>query len=40
MIGVDISFFQLIFDKYTEVAGPFAPSPAASRFTRTSADVF
>jgi hypothetical protein len=40
MIDVDISFFQLIFDNYTEVAGPSDASPAASRSTRTPAGVF
>jgi hypothetical protein len=40
MIDVDISFFQFILDNYTEVAGPSHASPAASRSTRTPADVF
>jgi uncharacterized protein (UPF0147 family) len=35
-----ILFFQLIFDSYTEAAGPSDASPAASRSTRTPADVF
>jgi hypothetical protein len=40
MIDVDISFFQLIFDNYTEAAGPCDASPNASRSTRTTANVF
>jgi hypothetical protein len=30
----------LVFDNYTEAAGPSDASPAASRSTRTPADVF
>jgi hypothetical protein len=40
MIDVDISFFQLVFDNYTEAAGPSDTSPAASHSKRTLDDVF
>ena len=40
MIDVDISFFQLIFDNYTEAAGPSDASAAASRSAKTPAGIF
>jgi hypothetical protein len=40
MIDVDISFFQLIFDDYTEAVGPSNASPATSHSTRAPGGVF
>jgi hypothetical protein len=39
MIDVDISFFQFIFDNYSEAGGPSSASPAASRSQRIPGDV-
>ena len=39
MIDVDISFFQLIVDNYTEAARPSDASVAASRSAKTHAGV-
>ena len=40
MIDVAISFFQMIFDNYTEAAGPSNASPATSHSARAPAGVF
>ena len=40
LIDVDISFFQLVSDNYTEAAGPSDASAAASRSAKTPAGVF
>lgn len=40
MIDVDLSFFQLIFDNYTEAAGPSNASPATSHSARAPGGVF
>jgi hypothetical protein len=40
MIDVGISFFQLMFDNYTEAAGPSHASPAASHSTKAPGGVF
>jgi hypothetical protein len=40
MNKVNISFFQFIFDNYSEAVGPSPASPAASRSTQILADVF
>ena len=40
MSEVDISFFQLVFDNYTEAAGPSDASSAASRSAKTPAGIF
>jgi hypothetical protein len=40
MIDVDISFFQFVFDNYSETARPSSASPAASHSKRIPDDVF
>jgi hypothetical protein len=40
IIDVTLSFFQLIFDNYTETAGPSNASPAISHFERAPGGVF
>jgi hypothetical protein len=40
MIDVDLSFFQLIFDNYTGVAGPSNASPATSHSARALGGIF
>lgn len=40
MIDVDLSFFQLIFDNYTEAAGPSNTSPTTSHSARAPGGIF
>jgi hypothetical protein len=40
MIDVDISFFQFVFDSYSEAGGPSSASPVVSHSKRIPGDVF
>jgi hypothetical protein len=39
MIDVDISFFQFVFDNYSEAGGPSSASPVTSRPQRIPGDI-